>query len=212
MIRIGIVDDHKIFRDGVASILDDIEDLSVIWSTSNFKTTLQALEENGVDVILMDITLGDESGIVLSKVILEKDPDIKILAISMHHEDDYILKILEVGAKGYLLKDAGSEEMIKAIKTVAGGDTYYSNEVSKILIRNLTNNGLRKKSPPVQLTRREIEILKLIADEYSNPEIADKLFISIRTVDSHRRNLLDKLDVKNTAGLVKFAIQHGLIQ
>ncbi|GLR15590.1 response regulator [Portibacter lacus] len=213
MIKIGIVDDHKIFRDGVTSIIEDVENMEVIWSTSNTKETIASLAQSLPDVILMDISLGSESGITLTKEILITYPEVRILALSMHFEDNYIVKILEAGAKGYILKDSGSEEMLRAINTVNNGNTYYSNHVSSVLIKHITQGTKPTgRSLEVPLTKRELEVLKLIAEEYSNPEIAEKLYISIRTVDTHRRNLLDKLDVKNTAGLVKYAMKIGITE
>jgi DNA-binding NarL/FixJ family response regulator len=213
MIKVAIVDDHKMFRDGVQAILNDFKTIQVVWSAANSKETYDQMKHIQPDVLLMDLTLGNESGITLTGALLEKHPELKVLAISMHYEDSYIVKILEMGARGYLLKDAGGEEMINAIKTVYKGDTYYSNYVSQVLINHITRGTKPKdKTTQIPLTKREIEILTLIAKEYSNPEIAKELFISIRTVDTHRRNLLDKLQAKNTAGLVKFAIKYGLIE
>ena len=213
MITVAIVDDHKMFRDGVASILNHEKDLKVIWTAANSQETLQQIEKVFPDVLLMDITLGKESGITLTTLLINKYPKLKTLAISMHYEDNYIVKILEEGAKGYLLKDAGGVEMINAIRTVAGGDTYYSNNVSQVLLKHISKGTRPKdKNIKIPITKREKEILRLIAQEYSNPEIAKELFISIRTVDTHRRNLLDKLQVKNTAGLVKYAYKLGLVE
>ena len=130
----------------------------------------------------------------------------------MHAEKEYILKVLEAGATGYLLKDAGTAEMLTAVRTVAKGNTYYSQSVSSVIIQHLTNPQQSKKEKKgIPLTKRELEVLRLIAEEYTNPEIAKELFISIRTVDTHRRNLLEKLQVKNTAGLVKYAMKNGII-
>ena len=213
MITVAIVDDHKMFRDGVASILNHEKDLKVIWTAANSQETLEQIEKVFPDVLLMDITLGKESGITLTTLLIDKYPKLKTLAISMHYEDNYIVKILEEGAKGYLLKDAGGVEMINAIRTVAGGDTYYSNNVSQVLLKHISKGTRPKdKNIKIPITKREKEILRLIAQEYSNPEIAKELFISIRTVDTHRRNLLDKLQVKNTAGLVKYAYKLGLVE
>ncbi len=214
MIKVAIVDDHKMFRDGVKSIMEVSQKCELIWSASNTEQALSMMHEAGMpDVLLMDITIGKESGIALSKTLLTQYPDLKILALSMHHEESYIVKILEIGAKGYILKDAGGEEMLNAISTVSNGDTFYSQYASQVLIKHITK-GTKPKDKTVEtpLTKRETEILTLIAQEYSNPEIAKELFISIRTVDTHRRNLLDKLDVKNTAGLVKKAIKFGLLE
>jgi len=211
--KVAIVDDHKMFRQGVEAMLEDIAGVSLAWGAASSEETLQNLNEVIPDVILMDITLGKESGITLTENILQKYPDINILGLSMHREDNYIVKVLESGAKGYLLKDAGSDEMIRAIKEVYAGGTYYSSHVTHVLMKHVTQGTKPSdKGDKVPLTTRETEILTLIASEYSNPEIAKKLFISIRTVDTHRRNLLDKLQVKNTVGLVKYAIKHGLVE
>lgn len=129
----------------------------------------------------------------------------------MHQEEEYVKKVLEVGADGYLLKDVGTEEMMRAIREIAAGKTFYSQSISNTIVKQLLNKGKSKKELKGQkLTPREIEVLKLIVEEKSNKEIATALFISIRTVDSHRRNLLEKLNVRNTAGLVKYAIRNGL--
>ena len=211
--KVAIVDDHKMFRQGVEAMLDDYEGVSLAWGTANIEDTMTHLATSIPDVILMDITLGEESGITLTKKILEEYPDVKILGLSMHKEDNYIVKILESGAKGYLLKDAGSDEMIRAIKQVFSGGTYYSSHVTNVLMKHVTQGTKpSEKGDKIPLTARETEILKYIAEEYSNPEIAEKLFISIRTVDTHRRNLLDKLQAKNTAGLVKYAMKQGMVE
>ena len=210
--KVAIVDDHKMFRQGVESMLNEHNDVSLSWGAKDFEETLENLAKEVPDVILMDITLGDESGITLTKTILESYPGIKVLGLSMHKEDNYIVNLLEAGAKGYLLKDAGSDEMVMAIKKVYEGDTYYSSHVTNVLIKHVTQGTTpSEKGDEVKLTNREIEILTLIAEENSNPEIAEQLFISIRTVDTHRRNLLDKLQAKNTAGLVRYALKHGLV-
>lgn len=211
--KVAIIDDHKMFRQGVESMLNEHNDVSLSWGAKDSEETLENLAKEVPDVILMDITLGNESGITLTKTILESYPGIKILGLSMHKEDNYIVNLLEAGAKGYLLKDAGSDEMVMAIKKVYEGDTYYSSHVTNVLIKHVTQGTTpSEKGDEVKLTNREIEILTLIAEENSNPEIAEQLFISIRTVDTHRRNLLDKLQAKNTAGLVRYALKHGLVE
>lgn len=210
--NVAIIDDHKMFRQGVEAMLEDHDDVSLSWGAKNSEEAMAKLDIEIPDVILMDITLGNESGITLTKNILASHPDIKVLGLSMHKEDNYIVNLLEVGAKGYLLKDAGSDEMVMAIKKVYEGDTYYSSHVTNVLMKHLTKGTKPSETgDQVKLTNRESEILKLIAEEYSNPEIAEKLFISIRTVDTHRRNLLDKLQAKNTAGLVRYAMKHGIV-
>lgn len=212
MIKVAIVDDHKMFREGVKSMVEKGADNKMIWGASNSKEAIDFLLEEIPDVLLMDISIGFESGVTLTKTLLESYPNLKIIALTMHHEEAYIVKILENGAKGYLIKDAGTEEMLRSISTVANGDSYYCNHVSNVLVKHITKGTSPKVKEEINpLTKREKEILTLIAQEFSNPEIAKELFISIRTVDTHRRNLLDKLQVKNTAGLVKSAIKMGLL-
>ncbi len=211
MIKVLIADDHKVFRDGICAILQDDDRIDVIAEAGDGRQVLARLEQAVPDVILMDISMGDTSGIDTTKIVKEKYPNVRVLVLSMHTEEAYIVKMLEAGASGYLLKDAGSEEMINAIRVVAQGNTYYSNAVSSIIVKHFTKGTNPKEAKGgVPLSKREIEVLQLIAEEYSNPEIAEKLFISIRTVDTHRRNLLEKTGAKNTAGLVKYAISHGL--
>lgn len=207
-----IADDHRVFREGIVSILENTGEIRVIAQAQDGKEVMEKLRKARPELILMDISMGEAGGIETTRLVREQYPEIKVLVLSMHSESSYIVRMLEAGASGYLLKDAGSAELINAIKAVAEGHTYFSSQVSATLVDQL----VKGKKPPerkagVPLTRREIEVLRLIAEEYSNPEIADKLFISIRTVDTHRRNLLEKLGVKNTAGLVKYAIKHGLV-
>ena len=212
MISLIIADDHKIFRDGIISLLENESGIKVSGEAGNEDELFAQLATAQPDLVLMDISMGATNGIDATERIKQLYPEVRVLALSMHSESSYILKMLEAGASGYLLKDSGSREMIAAIRTVASGDTYFSQLVSQTLMSHLSGaKKIKEKMQGVPLTKREIEVLQLIAEEYSNPEIAEKLFISIRTVDTHRRNLLEKLGVKNTAGLVKNAIKLGLI-
>jgi len=210
MINLVIADDHKIFRDGLKSIFDNQAEIDVVGEAANGAQVLDLLSKQSIDVILMDISMGESDGIGTTQIIKKKYPDIKVLILSMHNESGFIIKSMEAGASGYLLKNAGKEETIRAINTVFTGDTYYSNEVSEKILAHLTQKNNNNKGS-IHLTKREKEILKLIAEEYTNPEIAEQLFISIRTVDTHRRNLLEKIGAKNTVGLVKYAIKEGLL-
>jgi DNA-binding NarL/FixJ family response regulator len=212
-IRILIADDHKMFREGIKALLDKEKHISVVGDVADGNEVINFLENNEVDIILMDIDMGKPNGIDATFNLKKKFPDVNVLALSMYGEHNYILKMIEAGANGYILKNAGKEEMLTAINSVAAGGSYFSREVSVRLFENI--NKLQKKESDksdIPLTNREIEILKLISQEYSNAEIADKLFISIRTVDTHRRNLIEKLRVKNTAGLVKYAMKKGMVE
>jgi DNA-binding NarL/FixJ family response regulator len=212
-VKVLIADDHKIFRDGIRSILEKEKDLEVVDEAANGREVLEKLETTKVDVIILDLDIGKPTGIEVTAIISEKYPDVKVLILSMIGLHDFVIQALETGATGYILKNTGKDEVITAIRSVAKGDSYFSKEVSSILVEQLNKpRTIKKRSEGIPLTAREIEVLQLIAQEFSNPEIARKLFISIRTVDTHRRNLLEKLGLKNTAGLVKYALSKGLVK
>ena len=213
-IQVVIADDHKIIRVGLRGLLEREKDIEVTGEAENGNDLLALLKKSQPDVILMDIDMGTTSGIDATREVKKLFPEIHVLGLTMHEEQDYIVNMLEAGASGYLLKNAGREELLAAIHTVNKGDSYFSQKVSTTLLQAITK---QKELPTshshrdVPLSDREIEVLKMIAQEHSNGEIAEKLFISIRTVDTHRRNLLEKLNVKNTAGLVKYAIEKGIL-
>ena len=213
-IRVMIADDHKIFRDGIKSILEKEKDMEVVEEAARGSEVIEKVSKaGGIDVIVLDIDMGKPNGIEIAEVLSKEYPDVKILILSMMGLHDFIIQALEKGAIGFILKNAGKDEMLTAIRSVAKGDSYFSKEVSAVLIEHLNKpRASKKRIEDIPLSARELEVLKLIVEENSNPEIAEQLFISIRTVDTHRRNLLEKLGVKNTAGLVKYAIQKGLIE
>ncbi|HEX2787631.1 MAG TPA: response regulator transcription factor [Ignavibacteria bacterium] len=213
-IKLIITDDHKMFREGIKNILNDYEDIEVLSEAGSGEELLEKLTQQTADVILMDINMPGISGIETSKIIKKKYPETFILALSTSDDDNYIIEMLNTGAKGYVLKSTGIEELVSAIKTVAKGDSYFCKEASEVILNQFTKSKENKKSKSsseVPLTDREIEILKLIAEGLTNKEIADRLFISIRTVDTHRRNLHQKLNIKNTAGLINYAVKHKII-
>lgn len=213
-VRIIIADDHKIIRVGLRGILEREPGIEVVGEADDGNQLLDVLATTATDVILMDIDMGRTNGIDITQKLREEYPDINVLALTMHEEEQHIVSMLEAGAKGYLLKSTGREELLAAIYTVAKGDSYFSNQVSVTLLKAITtlkNKSSAKTSADTLLTGRETEVLRLIAREYSNGKIAEELFISIRTVDTHRRNLMDKLHVRNTAGLVKYAIEKALV-
>ncbi|MEM8965133.1 MAG: response regulator transcription factor [Bacteroidota bacterium] len=216
-INILIVDDHQMIRDGIRASLADIPDIKVVDEASNGVEALNKLEQcSTVQLVIMDIGLGSgQDGIATTQQIKEQYPEMTILALTMHNEEPHITSMLRAGAAGYLLKDTGMDELVTAIRTVANGQSYFSQEVSTTimnrLMRNQKENNTSSAKVIESLTPREREVLQLIAEEYTNPEIADRLFISPRTVDTHRRNLILKLNVKNTAGLVRYAIKENLV-
>ena len=212
-VKILVADDHKVFREGIISLLQHIPELCVVAEAGSAEEAISETKKHQPNLVLMDITMGDSNGIEATAILKNNFPGLNVLVLTMHDEYSYISKVLKAGASGYILKDAGKDELISAIRAVASGNTFFSQRVSSSILRNLLpNEKIKQEKKGVALTKREIEILKLITEEYSNTQIAAKLFISARTVDTHRRNLLEKIGVKNTAGLVKYAIKHGIVE
>ncbi|MFC2107215.1 response regulator [Bacteroidota bacterium] len=214
-INLLIADDHKIVRDGLISILSDEKEFKIVVEAENGIQVLDLLKQHQIDIVIMDISMPEMNGIECTKKIKQLYPEIQILILSMFKEESYINEVFMSGASGYILKDAGKEVLINAINTVNAGKPYYSSEITQTYIQSLVKPNVKVVEPlnsKQDLTARELEVLELIVNEFSNQEIAEKLFISVRTVDAHRRNLLSKIGVKNTAGLVKYALANGIFE
>ncbi|MGN6246969.1 MAG: response regulator [Ginsengibacter sp.] len=207
MTRVFIIDDHPMVVEGLQSLLNRLENIEVSGSVSNAFDAIPFIEKNIPDVILLDINLPEISGIELCKKIHQQFPSIKILGISTFSERSYISRMIENGASGYLIKSASAEEIAEAIQTVMHGKMYLSVAMEHMMkpLSVLPSDDLPA------LTKREKEVLQLISEGLTNNQIAEKLFISPLTVDSHRKNLLTKLNVNNTASLIKLAVKHGLV-
>jgi len=215
-IKILLADDHRMVREGLQLMLTQQKSfLPNITQAETGTEVLDIVENNEFDIFLLDINLPGQDGISVAKQIIKKKSDARIIMISMHEEGYIIEQALSAGAMGYLLKSVGLEEMIKAIETVYKYQSYFCNEVAQKLLRKSRKKAKKRVGvTPIfknNLTDREMQILKMIADEQTNSEIANSLSISKRTVDYHRNNLLNKLQVKNTTGLVKYAIINGLV-
>jgi DNA-binding NarL/FixJ family response regulator len=210
-IRLAIIDDHAVVIDGLKTMLNACAHLEVVYATQSGKELLAQLEDVRPDVLLMDIQMPEINGIDLCKQLLRQFPVLKIIAFSSFDDSNYVKQLFRGGAKGYLLKNSDKDTIVKAIETVMQGEEYMDEAIKKIIVQE-SLTGQRRSIFEVPLTKREIEILKLIAEGLSSQEIADKLFISLRTVETHRLNINQKLDVKNTAGLVKEALRRGLIE
>ncbi|WP_066759131.1 response regulator transcription factor [Crocinitomix algicola] len=219
-IKILIADDHKLVRTGIRYTLTSGENANFIERIDEVVNGKEAVERAKIftyDIILMDINMPEMDGIKATAQLVKDNPEIRVIALSMHSDDYEIRSMIKAGAKGYLLKNTGSEVLANAIKTVMGGGKYYSNEVALKLMEPYDGDLSESKNSSaidkrkVSLTRRELEVLRLIANEYTNEEIAKKFELSKRTIDSHRQNILSKLQVKNTAGLIKYAIRLGLV-
>jgi DNA-binding NarL/FixJ family response regulator len=208
-IKVLLVDDHQIIIDGLKSLLRDSDEIIVVAEANNGREALRILDILEIDVILMDIDMPVMNGINTLKEIGKQSFGVKVIILSMHNEAGMIKSLIELGANGYLLKSCPQDELIGAIKKVAAGQSYFSTDVTLSLLNPAGTSNHDKKNE--LLTDRENEILKLIAAGFSNKEIGDQLFISHRTVDTHRTNLMKKLDVNNIAGLISYAIKNGIV-
>jgi DNA-binding NarL/FixJ family response regulator len=206
MITLSLTDDQVIILNGLQKILADVPNISIHGIYNNGDELLQGLQTQQPDVLLLDIQMPGKSGIELAGIITKTYKNVKIIALTNIDVVAQIKKILQQGVMGYLLKDASPAIIVKAIETVHNGEQFIQDELKQLLLHSFSSHNARQI-----VTRREKEILKLIVDEFTNQEIADQLFLSLRTVENHRNNLLQKLDVKNTAGLVKVAIMEGLV-
>lgn len=211
-INILLVDDHDIVRDGIRSLLEDEIGFTIVAEAENGKQALELCGDRNIDLAIMDINMPVMNGIEATEQIKEQHPEIKVLALTMMDENQHIRQMIEAGASGYILKNSDKDELLEAITAILEGRHYFSNDTVRQVMMDLVKSGEQsQKSDPADLTDREKEVLELIVKEHTNQEIADKLYISIRTVDSHRRNLLQKTGAKNTAGLVTYAIRHNLV-
>jgi DNA-binding NarL/FixJ family response regulator len=227
MIRVLIADDHKMFVGGIESLIAGEEGVQVVAKCYDGNTVFSLLTQHEVDVILLDIDLPGQNGMEVCKRLRTEYPQVRVLILSMYNEESFITELLNMGATGYVLKDTEVDELLTAIKTVFRGESYFSKDVTQTIMRSLmkkqqggtvasgvtlmgSGSNLKKMAVPV-ISRREKEILKLIVEEHNTQEIAAKLFISPKTVEVHRSNLLAKMNARNTAGLVRTALEHNLI-
>lgn len=211
-VKIALADDHKIVRDGIKTMLESQPEIDVVAEASNGNEILEKLQNTMVDLVVMDINMPEKNGIQATKELKEKHPKVKVLALTMSNDDLHIRQMIQAGASGYIMKNAGRKDLKEAIETIMNGKHYFSEEATQSIMMDLVKGkGKSTAMDAVHITDREQEILELIVQEYTNQEIAEKLFISSRTVDAHRRNLLQKTGARNTAGLVRYAFQHNLI-
>lgn len=211
-VKILLADDHKIVRDGIKLMLEPQAGIDVVDEAENGEKALEILKDQIVDIVVMDINMPIMDGITATKKIKEKYPDVKVLALTMSNDDLHIRQMIQAGASGYIMKSAGRKELKDAIDAIMEGKHYFSDEATETIMMDLVKGKGKSTAPdPIHITDRELEVLELIVQEHTNQEIAEKLYISSRTVDAHRRNLLQKTGARNTAGLVKYAFQHNLI-
>ena len=209
-IKIVIADDHQMFIDGVKSLLSKEQKLIFVHEASNGEDALSFIRKNEIDLLITDISMPGMSGTQLTKNIKQEFPQIKVLVLSMFNDPAIVNEILQSEAEGYILKNTGKQELLNAISKIMDNGTYYSNEVMNLMLSQ--NRKIRnKETNKEQLTERETEILKLVCEEYTTAGIAEKLFISPRTVETHRKNILEKTQSKTIVGLIKYAFENNMI-
>ena len=209
--NIILVDDHTLFRNGLRILLNNLDNYNVSGEASNGQEFLDLLDHQRPDLVLLDIDMPVMDGIDAAKKALKKHPDLKIITLSMYGEEDYYYKMVDAGVKGFLLKNSDINEVKTALQTVLEGGSYFSSELLQTLVSSLRSKSQHHEKQNV-LSERETEILLLICQGFSNQEIADQLYISKRTVDKHRSNILEKSESKNTAQLVMYAIKNQLVE
>ncbi|HVK96373.1 MAG TPA: response regulator transcription factor [Flavisolibacter sp.] len=210
-VKILIADDHKLLLDGISSLLEDEEGIEIVAKAFNGIEVLDILKTKECDICLLDISMPELDGIATAKLIKERNPSVKVMMLTTYNDREFVEELVDIGVFGYLLKNSTKEELVQAIRKVYSGGMYFSDEVQQTLFRDYVKLTREKNQKDVMLTHREVEILKLLAKEFTNEKIAKELNISYRTVETHRKNLLHKTDSHNLAGLLKYAYSKNLI-
>lgn len=210
-IKIHLIDDHQIVIDGLLAVLKMEDDFEVVGFSLNGDGIHERLTANNADVVIMDINMPDIDGIDILKDFQKKGIPCKIIVLSSHDEIKLIKEVLNLGANGYLSKKCAGENIAVAVRKVYNGEQYFCDAVKDKMLTSFSSNGATDNEPVKNITKRELEILQLVVKEFTTKEISEQLTISINTIDTHRKNIMRKLEVKNTIGLVKYAIKHDLV-
>lgn len=211
-IRVLLVDDHTVVRQGLRRILELGPEVEIVGEVGDGRLALETAQRLRPTVAIVDISLPELNGIEVTRQLAKAAPDTRVLILSMHADDAYIRQSLRAGAKGYLLKDADDQDLLKAVAALHAGGSYFSPAVSKVVLEGYLHDGGRADDELATLSAREREVLRLIAEGKSNKEVAQALDIAVSTVESHRKHLMEKLDLHNTADMVRFAVRKGVVQ
>jgi DNA-binding NarL/FixJ family response regulator len=212
MINVLITDDHEMIRKGIGLLLSDEANVKVVGTACDGSEAVDFCDNNEVDVVLMDLQMPVMSGVEATKVITTQHPNTKVLAVTINEETSFIMEVLQAGATGYIMKHSPKAEIVNAIENVASGKKHFSSEIIKKMSTEFTNgNSNSERSPDeVRMTKKEQQVIKLLVMEKTNHEIADELECSVRTVDTHKRNIIRKLGVRNVVGLIKYVLKNDL--
>jgi DNA-binding NarL/FixJ family response regulator len=211
-LKILLVDDHQILREVISVMLKNESGYEIVAEASSVEEAEKVMEAHAIDIVILDIGMPNRNGLQLIETAKRKYPEVKFLILSMHLEDEYVFKAVDLGVKGYLHKDASSQELLMAIKHLANGESYFSQKVVKIIMEGARYRRHSNGKKPKDLTRREKEIISLVIEGMSNAEIAEQLGISVRTVENHRFNMLRKIGARNTPELVKFTLENRILE
>lgn len=215
-VKVLIADDHSLVRNGLQMVFQNQSDISIVGEAENGEEVLDLIAKRKPDIVIIDISMPKLNGIEATRRIRQEYPETKVLILTIHDNQEYIYQMVRAGANGYVLKDAGKNELLAAVRALAQGDKFFSPSVSNVMVEEFIRRAQQQASDvgnnaKPRLTQRETEILRHIADGLTNSAIAEKLFLSVRTIDTHRTNIMTKLDIHDTAGLVRYAIQEGLV-
>lgn len=214
-VRIILADDHQLVRSGIANLLNGETFLEIIGEASDAPECLNLIEQDPPDVAILDIAMPGMSGIELTRKICSQYPSVQVLILSMYTSEEFIFNAINAGARGYLPKNTSRKELIDAIRAISKGEEYYAESISNVILKSYIKKAQSgpddARNKENQLSKREMEVLRLFAEGFSNQEIADKLFISIRTVESHKNHIMQRLELKSSVDLVKFAIRNNMV-
>ena len=210
-IKVLIADDHQLFREGLINLLSQSQEINLVGHADNGKDAYEKAVIYSPDVILMDISMPVMGGEEATRLVKKQMPQVKVIALTMHSDKHYIKSMLEAGVDGYLFKNCTYNQLIDAIKTVSSGKKYLSGDITETLINDYLNKETDKENNQSELTERELDVLKLYAEGKTTREISDTLFVSIKTVGTHRQHIMEKLDIKTTVEMIKYALKKGII-
>ena len=208
--RIMVVDDHKIVREGLRKLIEDDGNFEVIGEAGNGREGIRLARQLQPDIVIMDVAMSEMNGIEATRQLMTAQPEVRVLALSMHSDSRFVKQMLEAGALGYLLKDDAFEEIVTALRSLVVGRMYVSPQASGGILQDLAQGQLANDGSETPLTAREKETLQLIAEGHSTAEIAERLFVSVKTIETHRKKIMDKLDMHSIAELTKYAIREGI--